>query len=75
MERLDDNIIPAGDSRHIKLDLDSAQAHGIILFAYSITNDKFVTTIAWPKEGAERFVHFGTYDGELPYAPLLGKSA
>jgi hypothetical protein len=64
--RLDDNIIPAGDSRPINLDLDRARNTGLLLFAYSVTNDKFLTTIKWPKLGGDRFVHFGTYKGELP---------
>jgi hypothetical protein len=64
--RLDDNIIAAGDSRLINLDLDRARSTGLLLFAYSVTNDKFLTTIKWPKLGGERLVHFGTYKGELP---------
>ncbi len=66
--RLDDNIIPAGGSHPIKLDLDRARNKGLLLFAYSVTNDKYLTTIKWPKQGGERFVHFGIYDGELPIA-------
>jgi hypothetical protein len=64
--RLDDNIIPAGDYRPINLDLDRAKNTGILLFAYSVTNDKYLTTIKWSNLGEERFVHFGTYKGELP---------
>jgi hypothetical protein len=64
--RLDDNIIAAGDFRPIKLDLDRARNTGLLLFAYSVTNDKYLTTIKWPKLGGERFVHFGSYEGELP---------
>jgi hypothetical protein len=64
--RLDDNIIPAGESRPITLDLDRAKNTGLLLFAYSVTNDKFLTTIKWPKLYGERVVHFGIYNGELP---------
>jgi len=64
--RLDNNIIPAGDSRPINLDLDRARNTGLLLFAYSVTNDKYLTTIKWPKLGGEKYVHFGTYKGELP---------
>jgi len=70
LHRLDDNIIPAGDSRHIVLDMQIAKASGIILFAYSVTNDKFVTCISWPSDSNERRVHFGTYDGEMPHELL-----
>jgi hypothetical protein len=66
LRRLDDNIIPAGDSRNIVLDMRTAKASGITLFAYSVTNDKFVTSISWPGESDERRVHFGIYDGEMP---------
>jgi hypothetical protein len=64
--RIDDNIIPAGDSRPINLDLDRARSTGLLLFAYSVTNDKYLTTIKWPNLSGERLVHFGTYKGELP---------
>ena len=64
--RLNDNIIPAGDSRSIDIDMQIGRAKGIILFAYSLTNDKFVTSISWPNDSDERRVHFGTYDGEMP---------
>jgi hypothetical protein len=67
--RLQDNIIPAGDSRSIDLDMDRAKKTGLLLFAYSVTNDMYLTTIKWPKmSGTERFVHFGTYKSELPVA-------
>jgi len=64
--RLDDNIIPVGDSRPINLDLNRARSTGLLLFAYSVTNDKYLTTIKWSKLGEERFVHFGMYKGEMP---------
>lgn len=63
---LDDNIIPAGDTRPIILDMARARKSGILLFAYSVTNDKYLTTIKWPNASGERFVHFGIYKGELP---------
>jgi len=65
-DRLDDNIIPAGDFRPINLDLDRARSTGLLLFAYSVTNDQFLTTIKWPRTGGERYVHFGIYRGKLP---------
>jgi hypothetical protein len=39
-ERLDDNIIPAGATRRINLDMNIARFSGVLLFAYSVTNDK-----------------------------------
>jgi len=65
-DRLDDNIIPAGDFRPINLDLDRARSTGLLLFAYSVTNDQSFTTIKWPRTGGERYVHFGIYRGKLP---------
>jgi hypothetical protein len=64
--RLNDNIIPVGKSRPINLELDRARKAGVLLFAYSVTNDKYLTTIKWSKWGDERLVHFGIYKGELP---------
>ncbi len=73
-KRQDDNIIPAGDSQPIAVDWELARSSGLILFAYSVTNDKFVTTIKWPAGGGERYVHFGPYEGELPLPPGLQHS-
>ena len=44
----------------------TVESTGLLLFAYSVTNDKYLTTIKWPKLGGEKYVHFGTYKGELP---------
>jgi hypothetical protein len=66
LQRLDDNIIPAGDSREIEIDLEFARVYGVTLFAYGVTNDKFVTSISWSSESNERRVHFGTYEGDMP---------
>jgi hypothetical protein len=63
--RLEDNIIPAGDSRPAEVDWKLARNSGLVLFAYGVTNDKFVTKMAWSKDGVERYVHFGTYEGKL----------
>ena len=66
LHRLDDNIIPAGDHRKIPLDVSIARTDGIVLFAYGVTNDKFVTSISWPNDSPERRVHFGIFQGDLP---------
>ena len=66
LKRLGDNIIPAGESQPVEVDWELARNSGLILFAYSVTNDKFVTTIKWPVGGDERLVHFGLYLGESP---------
>jgi len=66
LHRLDDNIIPAHETRSINIDMEFARPYGVILFAYGVTNDRFVTSISWPAGASERRVHFGTYDGEMP---------
>ena len=63
MARLDDNITPAGESRPVEVDWELARNSGLILFANSVTNDRFVTKIAWPKGSSERLVCFETYEG------------
>jgi hypothetical protein len=60
LKRLDDNIIPAGDSQTIEVDWELARRSGLILTAYGVTNDRFVTKMAWPHGGIERVVDFGT---------------
>jgi hypothetical protein len=67
-ERLDDNIIPAGDTRPINLDLNIAHASGVLLFAYSVTNDKYTTSIKWV-DGDMMIVYFAPYDGIMPNDP------
>jgi hypothetical protein len=73
LERLEDNVIPAGDSRPAEIDWELARNSGLILFAYGVTNDRFVTKMAWSKDGIERFVHFGTYEGKLKNEAKSGK--
>lgn len=64
LERIDDNIIPAGAMRPINLDLAIARVSGVQLFAYGPTNDKYVTSIRW-QDDSETIVHFGPYEGKL----------
>jgi hypothetical protein len=67
-ERLDDNIIPAGATRTINLDMNIARVSGVMLFAYSVTNDKYTTSIKWV-DGNMMIVYFAPFAGELPNDP------
>jgi hypothetical protein len=67
-ERLHDNIIPAGATRSINLDMNIARVYGVMLFAYSVTNDKFTTSIKWV-DGDMMIVYFAPYSGEMPNNP------
>jgi hypothetical protein len=64
LKRLEDNIIPAGDSHLVDVDWELAKSSGLILTAYGVTNDRFFTKMVWSHGGIERIVDFGTYEGK-----------
>lgn len=67
-EQLDDNIIPPEAVRPIKLDMDIARVTGVLLFAYAVTNDKYITSIKWV-DGEMMIVYFSHYVGDVPNDP------
>lgn len=67
-QRLPDNIIPADVSRPIALDIKTAHVSGVLLFAYSVTNDKYITTVRWV-DGDMMIVNFEHYTGPMPKEP------
>lgn len=66
--RLPDNIIRADSTRPITLDMNIARVSGVLLFAYSVTNDKYITIIKWV-DGDMMIVNFETYSGPMPNNP------
>ena len=45
-----------------------ARISGLVLFAFSVTNDKYVTTIRWV-DGDMMIVNYEHYTGPMPKEP------